>query len=839
MGASDATASSSATAATHAAVDSTYASLYSLLAAPASSSTHLGLLPPPALYASLSHYLSRLPKAALPEFVEALATSKSIWYAESKVHSDVEGRIHEDLSSPLTNERGQRTASLIGRAYQIHLATARASIARVELILGLSSGSTGWTSQRRLRAWVDLINSSLTQAEVNSELPSPLMLGLPIPKLAILTGIVVGLSAYSQQQKAARKGADGGVRGLDVRSALRAAEAHWAQAFADAFKMLYEIDSPPTPTVSNATARQTEDEWELEFSHNQSNGESSIEIQGARSVAAREASLVPLMLAAQAAPLVSENVLNGLVPEHLLRVVPLSVLPLFEEHNLKFSTSSSPPASPVTHVLFPCLGPLSRLLAVAGAQAALKLRAEDVEAVLLGGAPTRPDAARRFFRMSTPTSVPRNRDGAITQIVNLAAQLEARFNASGMGHDVSDVPDSGAKASSTEVWTALKSFLFLAVQLFDSVLDSLVSVLPSPITQYPPAAHDSTSEQGPSVLAVATTNIPPHILNILRTQIIGLMKVTFVTFSITRDTGGDDAKQHQVTSNEIYNRFTTYRHAFYGSLEVIKADIGASTSLVDSLQRDMDDSSLRLPLWQEMAKVTVFLDVCEQLVQSLPESLIKSRILSTCRPHLRHDDSQPYSLAPFESAHSCVLAIFDAKREVSIDLMPFYVESVLQGFHKRQISAEQMNHALVTVVACLSDVDDARSYWVVERLEKEIREGPQPTVADADGAQTDEQVNLNLQLAVIDLLPMVNLVLLRSMLDTVRKYILEAAELSRFASRHQAQVNHQELDDTSEEGGSPQERLCARTFKALNRMDNTARQEGVRWWLENRADFGV
>jgi hypothetical protein len=111
---------------------------------------------------------------------------------------------------------------------------------------------------------------------------------------------------------------------------------------------------------------------------------------------------------------------------------------------------------------------------------------------------------------------------------------------------------------------------------------------------------------------------------------------------------------------------------------------------------------------------------------------------------------------------------------------------------------------------------------------------------------------LQLQLTYIDALPYVNLVLLRSVLSRVRGYILDAHAVEGAVTRVVEQgvegkadeVQQEEQEEEQGEGqgaeeGSPHLQLCRRTFKALNGMDDTARQEGVRWWLECREEFGV
>lgn len=860
---SSSSSSSPSSTPTHAIIDSTYTSLYSLLSAPASSSKHLSLLPPNALYSSITHYLARLRQATLPDFVKVVATSRSLWNAPSIIQEGGEERIHEDVAQlPTSNEPsagGGVEPSLASRSYHLQLSAARACFAHIELLLTTSKGSVGWGTQRKLRHWVNQINSSLVEASSAGGIETsattaatsltPMMHGVDVPRLSILTGLVVGLSAYRQQNK------DKDAR-LSVRLALRAAESYWLEAFAHAMQALMDINSPPIEQAAAATS--PESEWELEFKKSSNVAGNDLAASARRSSLTREAALVPLLLAGQVSPLLSEATLSSLpLPlfEGILHLIPLSILPLFSHRaNLRLSSTPGELRNPTTHALFSCLGPLSRLMASAAEVAVLKMRGDDVQRLLLS---------------TEEMSV-----GALRQLVEVAEQLDRDFASGGY---LATCPSSDA-AALADTWKSLKAFLFITVQLFDSVLDALVTTLPSPVTTLvDPAiwvaqwAHDRKAGDnvGAAAPAKATTNIPRHVLDILKLQVMGLMRLSFVTFSTTSGAGDGQASERPLTSNDIYNRFTTYRHAFYGSLEVIRSDWAASTTLYEELLQASTGTRNRVsekasPSWVVRSRLVVLLDSAEQLLPSLPSSLISESLLPLCRPHLLLEASgnADADLATFESAHACLLALFEAKRPERLvkDVMPYYVEALLQGHAKGQISGSasgeegeeseeqsagpgQLSHALSTVVACMSDVDDARCYWVVGRLEEEVR-------------ARDGEKRLDVQLVLVDLLPTVNLVLLRSVLGTVRSYILEEKEkagtTANVAATTEGEASTEsEVDEKGKTKAIEEDSaslpvtslahrlLCSRTFAALNSMDDTARQEGVRWWLDHRREFGV
>lgn len=560
---------------------------------------------------------------------------------------------------------------------------------------------------------------------------------------------------------------------------------------------------------------------------------------------AREAALAPLILAGQVSPLLSDDGLAALSPEPLLDILPLCILPLFSAPLLKLSESRHVPN---THVLFPVLGPLSRLMSSAAERSVLRLGGADVQRLLLG---------------SHSSSEAGPRPGVVQRFVDQASRLEVEFTQSEASRSEKGSPQLSSAADLTAMWTALKTYLFISVQLFDAVLEGVVTTLPSPVSAFVELPTFTAQWRAGRSVPETTTNIAPYVLELLKMHILGLMKLAFVTFSISNDSDSEQnaasgesssgSTARQITSYEIYNRFTTYRHAFYGSLEVVKSDSAASTALLSTLMQTVPSMNAGIEhAWHPRAKLSIFFDVAEQLVGSIPHDLLVSTVLPLARPYLTNAS---YT-APFESAHSCVLAIFEAKRSpVCQELMPFYVESLLSAF-PQHMSAEQISHALCTVAGCLSDVDDAEAYWVVDRLEREIKGHEEKQAASRDQGSMDQR-RLDLQLCLIDLLPYVNLVLLRSLLATVRAYILEAVATtpseparalpapSETSAAMGSDVNTSSGPQTAtsleseEERGDAREQLCARTFRALNGMDDTARQEGVRWWLENREDFGV
>lgn len=601
------------------------------------------------------------------------------------------------------------------------------------------------------------------------------------------------------------------------------------------------------------------------------------------------------------------------------------------------------------------MGPLSRLLAAGAEIAANKLRGNDVERLFLGESTSDGSSSASF----EPSAL-------CPTWLQLSEELQDHFVSSGLGLVSSANLGTAEREFLTALWTSLKGFLFLTVQLFDAALDGLVEVLPAPVFEHTDLRQLPASEVN-RILAgdskdFVTSNIPPFILSILQKQVKTLMNLTFITFSLTNSEGeGTDQQDRarRLTSNEIYNRFSTYRRTLYGALEVLKGDSGASTTLLVDLEQGLPNasSSTKRAHWHDLSLITHYLDVCEILLvaSSLPDRLLQESILEQCRPYLR----DATYLAPFESSNSVLLACFQGRKPISQDLTAFYLKGIFESFEQGHMSGDQVRHSIKSIVGCLSDMDDARAWWVVERLGEETervrlsRQGggseekkglsfdkpaaneisyeaasaskevagkaekssdisyeAAPAAQEVDLKSNDipsttsidpSQHLLELQLAYIDLLPFVNLVLLKSVLRQVKVYILDAEGSSATltskatnteeqqnaqvdatgtlttdaregkeveASKHlpeasvvtpvmtaQGRNDHERSDEkadlpSSTVPSSPEQEssrstsssrlaLCEATFKALQAMDDTARQEGVGWWLEHREAFGV
>lgn len=200
----------------------------------------------------------------------------------------------------------------------------------------------------------------------------------------------------------------------------------------------------------------------------------------------------------------------------------------------------------------------------------------------------------------------------------------------------------------------------------------------------------------------------------------------------------------------------------------------------------------------------------------------------------------PQFKTTFESAHSFVLAVFASQKRVCKQLAPYYIDLLLRSFPSL-LTEGQFHHAYTTIVDTLSDRDDASAWWALTKLSEDIdnrrlklkgitseanaRTSPTPEgpASEQEQPSTVPQINEATVLEAqektyIAQLSHINLALLRSALSKVRTFINGADRAG----------------DTTKKLA-----LCECTFDALSLLDASTREEGLRWWTEHRAEFGV
>lgn len=274
--------------------DAMYASLSALLASSASSaSEHLALLPAASLSSSITLYLATLPTDEAAKFARAIASSPALW--GSKDDSKIR---------------------MIAHAQLVYEACARAVLGRIQAIVNDHLGSVGWNSRRGLISWLRALADAI---HLDAETIPKRFEGVPLPGLAIHTGLVAGLQAARQQRRREQG------RGMSVSYALSRAEDEWCIALAECLEPLSSAAKRASPALSPSVGEET-DEWEREFKRRL--GEStSTEATVVRAIPDEDRSeVVTLFLTAQVAPHVPAKKLEALASEVGFELVHTSSL---------------------------------------------------------------------------------------------------------------------------------------------------------------------------------------------------------------------------------------------------------------------------------------------------------------------------------------------------------------------------------------------------------------------------------------------------------------------------------------------------------------------------------
>lgn len=412
------------------------------------------------------------------------------------------------------------------------------------------------------------------------------------------------------------------------------------------------------------------------------------------------------------------------------------------------------------HPLFARLGPLARLVGGAVRRCVAAESPDELAALLFG------------------------RDAPLAALSRAVAQLDAAWAAGPLAARPADAIAPPSRHVTTALWHAFKSLLFAATLVFDALVEAVVDQLPSPTVAYPP--RDGLP---------GSSNIPPAYLVMLRHVLTTYMHLYFITASFGLD------------------GFEAYRKVFYACLDVLGRDERAAIAALDELgmlRGGPVAAPAALASFAERTHTTYFLLVAEQLTADVPDALIEHDILPVCVPYLE----DPRFQDTFESAHTVVLSLFAARRACAYELTPFYVALLLDSYPAR-LNDTQLETALTTVVASLSETSDAAAWWVIEQLHERLNvlqlapSAPSAPSAPAAGTLSLEQA---LARCTIAMLPHVNLVLFRALLTRVHALIVSAPR-----------------------GSAERAARATKTFDALAELNATTREEGMRWWLAHGA----
>ncbi|GAA5959953.1 hypothetical protein JCM3765_000658 [Sporobolomyces pararoseus] len=386
---------------------------------------------------------------------------------------------------------------------------------------------------------------------------------------------------------------------------------------------------------------------------------------------------------------------------------------------------------------------------------------------------------------------------------------------------VEDSALSPSTRSETQPWTILKSLLFAQTLIYSNLLE----VVSSNSTD-----RDEEPTSGQRELA--------------RESVVALGRTYFVASRFGQ--GG----------------FKAWRAVLAGLVDVAAAPSPSLSSLgedrlspAEQLGREMepafgdegDGTHSRLV---DRAEAAFWMNTVEQVMEELSDSYVEENVLVRCKPYL---EVSKYS-EPFESAHSVVLAIFSSGKASVPDLCPWYTNLLLK---LPSLSPTQLRLAYSTMIQSVSSVDDKLAWWSIQQLTSSIEQLPfasssdnsprllteqadRPLVRDLSEDTEDAVPSMlppnpekedstpvtiesraltlprgSLLLTLISLLPSVNLVLFRPLLDEIFRLV--------------------DLESTASDG---RQAVGQWTFEVLGTgMDVVKREEGVRWWMENGQDL--
>ena len=305
--------------------------------------------------------------------------------------------------------------------------------------------------------------------------------------------------------------------------------------------------------------------------------------------------------------------LNHLTSQSTINVASDAILGLYERHSVlsdlfrevsetqdgltlsSDSTTARKLNALTTDPLYPWLGPLSRLLAIALSQATLQLAPVDLASATL----------QTPLEATTSAFFPRIRA--------LSRDMETAWLASPLaGADESQIAKESQELTK-KLWNVFKSFIFSSTMAFDSLIESLIDMCPSPTITVPadPSRKSGLTGKWPPV---SSSNLPPQYLKVVQ--------------SILQTYG----HLYWIVGNFGAAGFTAYTRVFYSSLDILGRDAEQCVALLEMTEPASSQDGKLVMNDARRSGVTYFFDVAEQLAGSLPDDLIEARLLPSCRP---------------------------------------------------------------------------------------------------------------------------------------------------------------------------------------------------------------
>ncbi|KAF8272006.1 hypothetical protein EI94DRAFT_1796647 [Lactarius quietus] len=394
---------------------------------------------------------------------------------------------------------------------------------------------------------------------------------------------------------------------------------------------------------------------------------------------------------------------------------------------------------------------------------------------------------------SSPLEGWKTLEAVVMRLQKIASNVEhdwAQSALAGIEDDNDIAPDSRELAAN--IWTVLKTLLFMTVMLSQSVLSTITYTRPASSTVAPhePATHMPTH----SSLALSTLRTLSHL-----------------SFVITKFGG--------VTSTSGAG-FAELKRVFYSALDVLSADIEASETFVKSLNTHVSASSstegrTANPLIR--ARQTFNLACIEQLVPLLCLDTIENVAFPLCLPHL--DDASHREA--YESVHSVILAVFAAHARVQSDpttvvgvkgkgtlratfvekIVPFYVQCLLENSVDGKLTTPQLRLAFSALTSSASASSPAMGKFCLSSL---------LSLLSGLSEKGDARRRHRLRLVLVSTLSALPLAVLPDALAAV------ANEMKDSKSEERAELAREVFKEIMENVGDREKEYC------------------LRWWEEQR-----
>ncbi|KAK9696267.1 hypothetical protein K7432_012572, partial [Basidiobolus ranarum] len=292
-----------------------------------------------------------------------------------------------------------------------------------------------------------------------------------------------------------------------------------------------------------------------------------------------------------------------------------------------------------------------------------------------------------------------------------------------------------------------------------------------------------------------------------------------ISFAICGDMVESLSSLHYMVVRLGGRGFASYETVTKNLMEKLRSDKDIANRVVKNIVpiRYYDEVE-RNPL--RRSRLLFYFNLVDITMDVLDDNLVKQDILPSIYPYLNTNQYQDM----FEASHSIVLSIFENKKQVAGELSAYYSSLILTQYPK-YLNIEQLREAYTVMMLGLSQSDDAIAWSCLTKLIQEI-EGfsepctPNQTEPSKDDPNPEQSAALylargHLLLTLFDQIKSVNLVLLESLLKTIKHLLL------------------------TEPKSAGRDAICKALYDNVsNGLDYTKKESTIKWYLNLMKDLG-